>query len=100
MYYKKLVEVPVLHCNSSFPIFIVIVFNASLSWSFCESKSSQVSRTLQSILADFNSAVVFFRSFGDSFKCPKYNWYHRHPNVITIIIIIIAISLCSLVGFH
>ena len=62
-------------------------------WNLSGSKSSQVSRTLLSILADLNNAVVWmvslvllfpqslYQSFGDCTKCTNYNWYHRHFHV-------------------
>ena len=57
-------------------------------------KSPQITRTLLSILADLNQAVVWivsillrfsillvpFQSLWDSSKCANSNWYHRHPH--------------------
>ena len=80
------------------------VFNSwwSLHWSLSDSKSLQVSRTLLSILANLNNAVVwmvlilslifnsfslFFQTFGDHSKCPNYNWYHclpHHPQFLVL----------------
>ena len=81
-------------------------------WGFINCKSLQVSRTLLSILADFNSAVIWMVSFlsliiefidslflvlRDSSKCSNYDWYYCHFHVIqlfqfSIIIIIINFS--------
>ena len=62
-------------------------------WSLSDSKSPQVSRTLLSILADLNNAVVrmvstrvfiskssspCYQTFGDCTERTNYNWYHRH----------------------
>ena len=65
-------------------------------WSLSNSKSSQVSRTLLSILADHNNALfwmvmilplisnsssLFSEVLGDYSKCTDYNYYYCHPNV-------------------
>ena len=64
-------------------------------WSLSSSKSTQVSRTLLSILADLSNLVVCFvylssdfqvfqsvyKSFGDRSKCTNYNWYQRQFHV-------------------
>ena len=62
-------------------------------WSLCDNKSPQVFRTLLSILADLNNAVVWMVStrllisnFSSPYtsplmtlpRCANYNWYHRH----------------------
>ena len=65
-------------------------------WGLSDSKSPQVSRTLFSILADFNNAVVrtvsnrlvtskssspFVLILGDFMKGTNYYWYSRHFHV-------------------
>ena len=70
----------------------LVVFYRSLRYS----KSSQVSRTLLSILADLNNVVVwmvsilplistssslFYKACGDHSKHTNYNCYHDHPHV-------------------
>ena len=62
-------------------------FILKLAKSSTGSKSPQVSRTLLSILAELNNAIVwmvfnfyvvgpFNNPFGDHSKCTHYNWYH------------------------
>ena len=58
-------------------------------WNWNDSKSPQVSRTLLSILANFNDSVVWmisyfqvhqslYQSFGDCTKITNQNWYNHH----------------------
>ena len=62
-------------------------------WSLSDSKSPQVSRTLLSILAVFNNAVVWMVStrpptsksvmpFSYFAKSTNHMWYSRHPHVL------------------
>ena len=84
-------------------------------WSFRDSKSLQVSRTLLSILADLNNAVVWMvatctvisksstpciQSFVDITKNNNYRWYNRHfhvpqffqfPSKVQVLILLFAI---------
>ena len=65
-------------------------------WSFSDNKSPQVSRTLLSILAVFNNAVVWMVS-----TCPptsKSSSPFNSPLVIIIVIIIIVVVV--VVGRH
>ena len=62
-------------------------------WNLSDSKFPQFSRSLLSILADLNNAVVWMAStrlliskslyqfFSDCTKSTNYNWYHRHFHV-------------------
>ena len=88
-------------------------------WSLRDSKSSQLSRNLLSILADINNAVVMMTStrslisnttspYTNTTKSTNYNWYHRHFHVpqffqfldkIQVLIFLFgSIFLCSLPG--
>ena len=82
-------------------IIIIIIpcefFTPALADDFSlESESLQVSRTLLSIQAGLDNAVVwlvftcplnckysspFKKAFGDCSECANYNWYHRHCHV-------------------
>ena len=69
-------------------------------WNLSESKSSQVSRTFLSILADLSNVVArmvpifppisisslfFYPAFGDHSKGTIYNWYEHHPYVLQLL---------------
>ena len=65
-------------------------------WRLTDSKSSQISRILRRIKADFNTVVVWvdsilphdlqvlhnpFQALGDRSKDSNYNWYYRHQHL-------------------
>ena len=72
-------------------------------WTLSDSKSSLVSRTLLSILADLNNAAVwgvspcpliskstssFTNSFRNCIECTNYTSYHRHLRVSMVCLLI------------
>ena len=72
--------------------FFTFVLADGFHWSFSESKSPQVSRTLLSILAVLNNVVVWMVSnrpptskssspFSNCFKRTNYNWYNCYLHV-------------------
>ena len=76
-------------------IFQMIILTDSNADSFSlKFERKQVSRTLLSIQADLNNAVVWMvsscpliskssrnQSFRDYSMCINHNWYHRHPHI-------------------
>ena len=73
--------------------FLLLCKRMVFRWSVSDNNSSQVSRTLLSILADLSNAVLWMHStcpliskssnpltkyFGNHSKCTNYSWYHRH----------------------
>ena len=84
----------------------LMILHKSLS----DSKSPQVSRTLLSILAHFNNAVVWMVSLrplisksssriGDSTKNTNYNWYNYHFHVLQFFQFL-SISSGTYLSFH
>ena len=63
-----------------FQEFFTLMLADIFLWSWSDSKSPQMSRTLLSILADLKSAVVWMVS-GDCTECTNHNWYHLQFHV-------------------